>query len=84
VTRIVSGVGDLVWRTGDGQGQVGYSVARQSRGQVTLYARISWFGLKTKVDGFSQFGLKIDSFRFPGLGLKTNSYYLVILASKSS
>jgi hypothetical protein len=34
--RIVAGVGDLVRRTGDGQAQVGYSVAGQSRGRVTL------------------------------------------------
>jgi hypothetical protein len=34
--RIMVGVGDLVWRIGDGQAQVGYSVAGRSRGQVTL------------------------------------------------
>jgi hypothetical protein len=34
-TRIMAGVGDLVPRTGDGQAQVGYSVARRSRGRVT-------------------------------------------------
>jgi hypothetical protein len=28
VTRLVAEVGDLVWRTKDGQAQVGYSVAR--------------------------------------------------------
>jgi hypothetical protein len=43
--------------------QVGYSVARQSRGRVALYAvctmhveageRVSWLSLKTKVDGLS-------------------------------
>jgi hypothetical protein len=37
-TRIVTGVGDQVQRTGDGQAQVGYSVARRSRGWVTLCA----------------------------------------------
>jgi hypothetical protein len=36
--RIVAEVGDLMQRTGDGQSQVGYSVARRSRGQVMLYA----------------------------------------------
>jgi hypothetical protein len=36
-TRIEAGVGDLVQRTGDGQAQVGYSMAGRSRGQVTLY-----------------------------------------------
>jgi hypothetical protein len=34
--RIEAGVGDLVYRTGDGQAQVGYSLARRSRGRVTL------------------------------------------------
>jgi hypothetical protein len=37
-TRIVIGVGDQVQRTGDGQAQVGYSVAGRSRGWVTLCA----------------------------------------------
>jgi hypothetical protein len=32
----MAGVGDLVQKTGDGQAQVGYSVARRSRGRVTL------------------------------------------------
>jgi hypothetical protein len=36
-TRIVVGVGDLVQMTGDDQAQVGYSVARRSRGRLTLY-----------------------------------------------
>jgi hypothetical protein len=35
-TRIMAGVGDLVRRTEDGQAQVGYSVAGQSRGRVIL------------------------------------------------
>jgi hypothetical protein len=34
--RIMAGVGDLVQRTGDGQAQVGYSVARRSKGRVML------------------------------------------------
>jgi hypothetical protein len=33
---IIAGVGDLVWRTGDGQTHVRYSVVGRSRGQVTL------------------------------------------------
>jgi hypothetical protein len=37
-TRIEAGVGDLVQRTGDGQAQVGYSVAGRSRGRVMLCA----------------------------------------------
>jgi hypothetical protein len=36
--RIEAGVRDLVQRTGDGQEQVEYSVARRSRGQVLLCA----------------------------------------------
>jgi hypothetical protein len=36
--RIEAGVEDLVQRTGDGQAQVGYSVAGRSRDQVTLCA----------------------------------------------
>jgi hypothetical protein len=35
---IEAGVGDLVQRTGYGQAQVGYSVAEQLRGRVTLCA----------------------------------------------
>jgi hypothetical protein len=34
--KIMAGLGDLVQRTGDGQAQVGYSLAGRSRGQVTL------------------------------------------------
>jgi hypothetical protein len=52
-------------------------------------AWVSWFSLKTKVDGFSRFDLETggcSSFgltskplaRFPGCGLKTDSYGLVI------
>jgi hypothetical protein len=36
VTRIEARVGDLVQRTRDGQVQIGYLVARRSRGRVTL------------------------------------------------
>jgi hypothetical protein len=61
-TRIVPRVGDLVQRTGDGQAQIGYSVAERSGGQVTSCAVCTvhmkirsagfWFSLKTKIDGF--------------------------------
>jgi hypothetical protein len=34
----MAGVGGLVQRTGDGQAQVGYSVARRLEGQVILCA----------------------------------------------
>jgi hypothetical protein len=37
-TRIMAGVGDLVQRTGYGQAQVGYLMAEQSRGRVTMCA----------------------------------------------
>jgi hypothetical protein len=71
--RIVAGVGDLVRRTGDGQTQVGYSVAGRSEGRVTRGAGFllepqnhwdgfSWFDLKTGGDGFSQFGLLATGF----------------------
>jgi hypothetical protein len=45
-------------------------------------ARVSWFGLKTKVDGFSQFGLKTGGYGFPDMSLKIGNYSLVIWASK--
>jgi hypothetical protein len=38
VTRIMTGVGDLMQRIEDGQTQVGYSMARRSRGRVMLCA----------------------------------------------
>jgi hypothetical protein len=37
-TKIMAGVGDLVQRTEDGQGQVGYSVAGRSGGRMTSCA----------------------------------------------
>jgi hypothetical protein len=62
-TRIVIGVGDLVQRTGDGQAQVGYSVAGRSGGWVTscvvctvhmeTRSKVFWLSLKTKGGGFS-------------------------------
>jgi hypothetical protein len=45
--------------------------------------RDSWFGLKTKVDGFSRFGLKTGGCWCPDLGLKIDSYSLMIWATKS-
>jgi alpha-D-ribose 1-methylphosphonate 5-triphosphate synthase subunit PhnG len=36
--RIMTGVEDMVQRTGDGQTQVGYSVVGRSRDRVTLCA----------------------------------------------
>jgi hypothetical protein len=62
-TRIMTGVGDLAQRTGDGQAWVGYSVAGQSGGQVTpcvvcaihmeMRSKVFWLRLKTKGEGFS-------------------------------
>jgi hypothetical protein len=46
-------------------------------------AQVSWFDLKTMVNGFSQFGLKTGGYGFPGWGLKTSSYGLVIYSLKS-
>jgi hypothetical protein len=46
-------------------------------------AYVSWFGLKTKVDCFSQFSLKIGSYVFSSLGLKTGSCGLMIWPTKS-
>jgi hypothetical protein len=65
--RIEARVGDLVQKTGDGQAQVGYSVAGRSRGQG---AQVSWFSLKTMVN------------EFPSLGLKTDNCGLVIWPTK--
>jgi hypothetical protein len=45
-------------------------------------AHVSWFGLKTKGDGFSRFGLKTGGFQFFSLGIKTGSYSLLIWITK--
>ena len=91
-TRIMAGVGDLVQRTGDGQAQVEYSLARRSRGQVTQ-CMVCNMHVETRSAGFlvepqnqgRRFvsGLAYHWVRFHGLGLKTDSYGLVIWASKS-
>jgi hypothetical protein len=67
-------------RTGDGQTQVGYSVAGRSRGRVSYVrstpctrrreARVSWFSHKTKVDSFSRFDLKIGGYSSCALASK--------------
>jgi hypothetical protein len=92
--RIEVGVGDLVQRTGDGEAHVRYSVAGRSRGQVTLYAvytvhkkmrnTVSWFSLKTKVDGFSRFGLKIGAYGFCVLASKPLTRVSPVWASKQA
>jgi hypothetical protein len=90
--RIVTGVGDLVQGIGDGQTQVGYSVAGRSRGWLMLCA-VCTMHEDTRSTNFlvwpqnqwQQFLLvwpQNGGFMFPGLGLKTGIYGLVILASK--
>jgi hypothetical protein len=46
-------------------------------------ARVSCFGLKIKIDGFSRFDLQTRGFGFSGQDLKTGRYGLMIWASKS-
>jgi hypothetical protein len=79
--RIVAGVGDLVWRTGDDQAQVEYSVVERSGGWVTMCA-VCTVHMETRSAGFlvepQNYGR-----RFSGLGLKTDSSGLVVWASKS-
>jgi hypothetical protein len=81
-TRIVAGVGELVQRIGDSQTQVGWRCGWSAPCTSRLGAWVSWFDLKTKVDGFSQFGLKTGGSRFSGLGLKIGNYGLMICVSK--
>jgi hypothetical protein len=67
---------------GDGQAQIGYSVAGRSGGRVMPCvfvqctnrqgAQVSWFSLKTKVDSFSRFGLKIGGYNSCGLASKSS------------
>jgi hypothetical protein len=45
--------------------------------------RVSWFGLKTKVDGLLVVWYQNRWVGFPGLSIKTGSFGLVICASKS-
>jgi hypothetical protein len=44
--------------------------------------RVSWFSLKTKVNGFSQFGIKTGGYDVSGFDLKTSGYGSSGLASK--
>jgi hypothetical protein len=46
-------------------------------------ARVSWFGLKTKIDVLSVVWYQNHWDGFPSLGLKTGSYGLMVWASKS-
>jgi hypothetical protein len=75
--RIVAGVEDLVQRTGDGQAQVRYAVARRSRGRVALCA-VCTMDKETRSVNFlvqpqnqgrwvSRFGLQNQQLRFGDL-----------------
>jgi hypothetical protein len=63
--------------------QVGYSVARRSRGRVALCA-VCTGHIETRSAGFLVEPQNQGGGGFPDLGLKTGSSGLVILASKSS
>jgi hypothetical protein len=90
--KIMAGVRDLVQRTGEGQARSGtrwpddreveWRCVWSSPCTRRWGAHVSWFDLKTKVDGFSRFDLKTGGFLFPDLGLKTGSYDFMIWASK--
>jgi hypothetical protein len=75
--RIEVRVGDLVQRTGDGQAQVEYSVAGQSRCQVTLCAvynaqrgeECEFLGLASKPRSMVSSGLASKSVATVSLGL---------------
>jgi hypothetical protein len=78
--RIMAGVGDLVQRIEDGQAQVGYSVARRSRGRVISCAvctvhmemRSASFLVDPQNQGrrVSHFGPQNRQLRFDDLSLK--------------
>jgi hypothetical protein len=91
----------MVQRTEDGRAQVGYSMVRPSGVWVTPYTictrrwwvRVSWFGLKTKVDGFASLDLKTGNSglkiwtsksprRFLGLSLKIKWTTICLLRQK--
>jgi hypothetical protein len=93
-TRIEAGVGDLVQRTGDDQAQVRYSVAKRSRGWVTLCA-VCTVHKETRSVGFlvqpQNQGRRFLPvwpqnwwLRFLWYGLKTTRSYFPVWASKPS
>jgi hypothetical protein len=83
--RVLSG--QMIERLGDDVCSLHHAQGDEERRFLSLASKprsmVSWFDLKTKVDGFSRFGLKTGGFGFPSLGLKIVSYNLVIWASKS-
>jgi hypothetical protein len=80
-TRIMEGVGDLVRRTDDGQAQVGYLVARRSRGRVRV--QIFWFSLKITGTVCQWFGLKTTETVCQWFDLETTRTVFSGLTSKS-
>jgi hypothetical protein len=68
-------------RTGDGQAQVGYSVAERSGGRVTPCV-VCTVHMETRSAGFL-IEPQNQGRRFSGLGLKIGIFGLVIWASKS-
>jgi hypothetical protein len=80
-TRIMAGVGDLVRRIGDGQAQVGYSVARRSGSRMTPYA-ICTVNVEMRSAGFlvepQNQGVQLVS----GLASKSLGWFVSGLASK--
>jgi hypothetical protein len=77
----VAGVGDLVWRNGHSQAQIGYSVVGRSRGRVTLCVICTvheemWSAgfliePQNHWDDFLRFGFKTGGDGFYRFGLKT-------------
>jgi hypothetical protein len=92
-TRILALVGDLVQRTGDGQAQVGYSVAGRSGGQVMPCA-VCTVHLKTRGmtflvepqnqvdDSLSVIWPQNHWYRFSRFGLKTGGFGFSYLGLK--
>jgi hypothetical protein len=80
-TRIQTRVGDLIQRTGDGQAQVGYSVAGRSGGRM-MSCVICTMHMEMRNTSFLV-EPQNQGRRFPDLGLKTDSSNLMILVSKS-
>jgi hypothetical protein len=67
----------MVQRTGDSQEQVGYSVARRSRGRVMLCAVCTVYK-ETRSTGFFSSALKLRSTVSPGLASKLVTTVLVV------
>jgi hypothetical protein len=82
-TRIEAGVGDLVWRIGNDQAQVRYSVAGWSRGRVTSYAIHIIHVEQTRSACFFSLASKPVGMVCQWFDLKTKVNGLMICASKS-